>query len=131
MRSETISESITVAWRDERKGRATVNDMAQAKSLLAHFELPSAKALPFAVDSDQFRGYCGAAEFPCTVTIERKPMGTLQEAAWAYAEESGMARIVRDGDELGVLFLDEDHFVPFSRLAFDPATGFQIVESDQ
>lgn len=107
MRSETITESVTVVWRDERKGRSTVNNIAQVQALLSHFELPS------------------------TVAIERKPNGTVQEAAWAYAENSGMARIVMEDNERRVRFLDEDRFVLFSRLALDPAIGFPIMESDQ
>lgn len=130
MRSETIADEIQVVRWDERKGRATVTDMGQVEAVLAHYGLPLADKLLFMLENQNFLGHCAMGDFPCTVTIERKPKGTVQEAAWAFAEESRMARIELQGEELGVHFLDEDKFVPFSRLAFDPKTGFSIVESE-
>lgn len=86
--------------------------------------------MPFVVDNEDFLGHCAMADFPCTVTVERKPKSKVQEAAWAYVENSGMARIEMEDDELGVRFLDEDKFVPFARLAFDEDRGFSIVEDE-
>lgn len=130
MREETIHGAILVVWRDERKGRTTVNDMSQLEALLAHYVLPLPDKLPFVVDNEDFLCHCTTDEFPCPVTVERKPKGDVQEAAWAYVENSRMARIEFQDSELGVRFLDEGHFVPFSRLAFDENTGFSIVEDE-
>lgn len=132
MRVDTITVTVEVVWRDERKGRATVEDMAAVHGLLTRYGLPAVIGLPpFATENSDFVLRCTATDFPCTVTIERKPQGPLQEAAWAFAEESGMARIAMEEGELGVLFLDENQFVPFSHLTHDPQKGFQIVGNTQ
>jgi len=131
MRTDTITKTVEVLWRDERKGRTTTTKTADVHILLTHYGLPPVIGLPFAVDNADFMLRCAETGFPCTITIERKPQGPVQEAAWAYVEESRMARIVIEDDQLGVRFLDEDRFVSFSHLTFDGATGFRIVESEQ
>ena len=130
MRTETIAETIEVRWRDERKGRATVSAQTDLETLLDHYGLPAAYALPFRVEQEHFTAHSADGGFPCNVVIERKPQGPVQAAAWTYAKESGMARIEMEGEVLGVRFLDEDRFVPFSHLRFDPVHGFQIIEGE-
>jgi hypothetical protein len=64
--------------------------------------------------------------YPANVIIYRKPQGPVQESAWTFEAETQMARIVIQAGHLGAHFLDEDTFVPFSNLDWDPKRGFFI-----
>lgn len=128
MRQETISDNLIVTWRDERQGRAQLADLAQLPAIFTHFNLEQVEpSLPLTVENDDFvLTYPATSTPPYSVLISRKPHGPLQTAAWQYAEETRMAKIEFQDGELGMHFLDENQFAPFSRLQFDSKTGFTI-----
>ena len=127
MRQELVNDTLTITWRDERRGIVSLTDLTLLPAVLAHYRLPQQKpVVPLEVENDNFELTCSGGSAPYLVTIFRKPQGPLQEAAWQYVEETQMAKVVFENDELGVHFLDEDKFVPFSRLKFDTASGFTI-----
>ena len=128
MRQETISDNLIVTWRDERQSRVELADLGQLRAVLDHYGLEQIKpSLPLTVENDEFMLTCPATSTPpYSVIISRKPQGSLQVAAWQYVEETRMAKIEFQDGELGMRFLDENQFVPFSRLQFDPKTGFTI-----
>ena len=132
MRIETIpNTTLTVRWRDERRAMASITDSAEWQALLRQYafgQQPLTDA-PVTVANERYQvtlAEASAADSPRVVTIERKPQTPVQEFAWIYAEETRMARIECIDDELGVRFLDEDSFVPFSRLALRDG-GFAIL----
>lgn len=127
MRQESIKDNLVVTWRDERQGIVSLTDLTLLPAVLAHYGLPQQKpAVPLEVENDNFKLTCSGGSAPYLVTIFRKPQGLVQEAAWQYVAETQMAKVVFENDELGVHFLDEDKFVPFSRLQFDTKSGFTI-----
>lgn len=125
------TESYTLHWRDARRARGDISSHAAFITLLADFGFSTSEVEPpFQIENEAYFLTCRLKQvgetFPCTAVLERKPQGALQETAWAYADETQMARIEEQEDELGVRFLDEDVFVPFSKLAFDQSRGFTI-----
>jgi hypothetical protein len=112
---------LTITWPDEREGWADLTTPGEVAALLAFYGLPppDEQPLPATVSSERFSANVQPAPSGYRVLVRRRPHGPVQEAAWRLAEQTAMYRIiVRDG-ALGVLFRDENIFVPFARLAFD------------
>ncbi len=127
MKVECIRTSVRVLWRDERQGRAELQTPEQVQLLLAHYGLiEPAVNLPLHMENTDFIFEIRSSGFPCTALITRKPQGPVQTAAWHFAEEH-LARILTQDGELGVLFLDENKFVPFSRLGYNEQRGFYFL----
>lgn len=51
-------------------------------------------------------------------------ISAIREAIKKYVDESGMGRIEIQEDQEGVVFLDENQFVPFWNLGYSTALGF-------
>ena len=132
MRQESIPNSdIVVHWRDEREGRALVRDGDEWAALLAAFGFADAKvdlpSEPQTLENAQFRLVSDPEHaFPAIVRVQRKPQNALQEAAWNFADQTRMAQIEEKEGQLGVHFLDEDRFVPFADLEYEPGQGFRM-----
>lgn len=125
MRTETIS-STDIIWRDERQGLGELADARQLRAVFTQYGAEVPATLPVETETEEFRIRPCDDTFPCRVIIERKPRGPVQEAAWSYCEDTRMARIVEQDGALGMLFLDEDVFVPFNKLSYDSKSGFSI-----
>ena len=124
-------ESYTLHWRDARRARGEVQSHVALLKLFAGFDLPLVEnEPPFHLENEIYLLSCRqkqeGATYPCNVSLELKPQSELQTAAWAFADDTQMARIERQSGELGVRFLDENVFVPFSKLSFDHQRGFSI-----
>jgi len=124
-------ESYTLHWRDARRARGEVQSHVALLKLFADFDLPLVETEPpFQTESQTYLLSCRPkqveAKYPCTIVLERKPQDDIQKAAWVFADETQMARIEEQDAELGVRFLDENVFVPFSKLSFDQERGFTI-----
>jgi hypothetical protein len=112
---------LTITWPDEREGWADLTTPGELAALLAFYDLPplDKQPLPASLSGERFSATVQPAASGYRVLVRRQPHGPVQEAAWRLAEQTAMYRIiVRDG-ALGVLFRDENIFVPFTRLAFD------------
>ena len=118
-------ETVTLTWYDERQGKGEVTTAAELRAILNHYGLP--KDVTQLAENDQFTLSCSGKDYPCTVTVERKPQDSVQAYVWQFAAETRMARVVFQDNELGVLFLDENAFVPFSQLDYSPKTGLVIL----
>lgn len=117
---------VTLSWPDERAATAVIDTLPILKAVLRHYKLRGISP-PLRSENSQFIFHYPSTEFPGILTIERKPQSEVQAYAWHYASETNMARIQFRDDELGVYFRDEEQFIPFSRLRYDPNTGFIIV----
>jgi hypothetical protein len=127
MRKESIpNSSVIVHWRDEREGRAVLRDHAQWEALGAAFGFDQAPALPEKLENARYHLLPDPErKFPTIVRVVRKPQNRVQEAAWHFAAETRMARIEEQQGELGVHFLDEDNFIPFTQLDYIQGRGFR------
>jgi hypothetical protein len=104
-----------------------VRDREEWGALLDAYGFDEAPDEPESVENEQYRLVCKPEHaFPCIVRVQRKPQGPVQEAAWNFAAETSMARIELQDDELGVRFLDENSFVPFAQLDYEPGRGFRM-----
>ncbi|MEM7114392.1 MAG: hypothetical protein AAF614_18300 [Chloroflexota bacterium] len=124
---------IALKWYDERQGRGEVASAAELRAVLRHFQLDDVPLAnngnqpPLTVENEQFSLSCRDDSFPCRVTIRRKPQGPVQAYVWQFAAETRMARVLFQNDELGVLFLDENAFVPFNQLDYSAETRLRIL----
>jgi hypothetical protein len=112
---------LIITWPDEREGWADLTTPGEVTTLLAFYDLPPLddQPLPASLSGERFSASVQPTPAGYRVLVRRQPHGPVQEAAWRLAEQTAMYRIiVRDG-VLGVLFRDENIFVPFARLAFD------------
>ncbi len=112
---------LTITWPDEREGWADLTTIEEVTTLLAFYDLPPLgdQPLPITLNGDQFSATVQPSPSGYRVLVQRRPHGPVQEAAWRLAEQTAMYRIIIRDDVLGVLFRDENIFVPFTRLAFD------------
>lgn len=121
-------KTVTLAWYDERQGKGTVATVAELRAILTYYGLPKdTSQLPLRVENEQFAFSCGGESYPSPVIVERKPQDAVQAYVWQFAAETRMARVVFQHEELGVLFLDENAFVPFSQLDYSTETGLVIL----
>jgi hypothetical protein len=118
---EPQPNDLTITWPDEREGWSDLTSPDELAALLAFYDLPPPddQPLPATLSGEQFTAVVNPSPTGYRVLVRRRPHGPVQEAAWRLAEQTAMYRIiVRDGS-LGVLFRDENIFVPVARLAFD------------
>ena len=126
-------KTVTLQWYDERQGRGKVASDAELQAVLRYFQLDQlavaddGSQMLSNVENEQFSLSCNSDSFPCRVTVQRKPQGAVQAYVWEFAAETRMARVQFRADELWVLFLDEDVFVPFSQLDYSPETGLVLL----
>jgi hypothetical protein len=125
------SDTLSIIWQDEREGWADVASLTALDNLLAFYGLnrPPDQPPPTTLDGEAFTAAITPTTTGYRLLIQRRPQGPVQEAAWRLAEQTAMYRIIYQDDILGVLFRDENIFVPFDRLAFDAKRHkFRILE---
>jgi hypothetical protein len=112
---------LTITWPDEREGWADLTTPGEVAALLAFYDLPPLddQPLPATLSGERFSATVQRSPAGYRVLVRRQPHGPVQEAAWRLAEQTAMYRIIARDGALGVLFRDENIFVPFTRLAFD------------